>query len=59
MTPNTTFTKNQLLEMVYADQKDYIAEVGLREFECLVALVKDGTISNIQQLIDHGVEINS
>lgn len=50
-------TKEELLKIVYADRKAYIAEVGLREYECLEALVKDGTINDTKGLIEHGVTI--
>jgi hypothetical protein len=46
-----------LLTIIRADRKSYIAQVGAREYECLEALVKDGTINTIKGLIEHGVAI--
>lgn len=52
-------TKEELLDIVYADRKAYIAEVGVREFDCLVMLVDDGTITTVEQLKEYGVTIPS
>ncbi len=49
--------KQDLLTIIHADKKSYIAQVGAREYECLEALVKDGTINTIKGLIQHGVAI--
>jgi len=50
-------TKEELLKIVHADRKSYIAEVGYREFECLESLVIDGTINDIKGLTEYGVTI--
>lgn len=50
-------TKQALLSIVHADRKAYIAEVGEREYECLEALVRDGTLDTVQKLAEHGVTI--
>jgi hypothetical protein len=42
--------KEQLLALVYEQEEDYIEEVGQREFDCLVALIEDGTIDSVEEL---------
>lgn len=49
--------KEELLKIVHADRKSYIAEVGLREYECLESLVRSGHINTIDGLKEHGVNI--
>lgn len=46
-------TKQELLNMAYEEQYD----LGMtqREFDCLIALIEDGTISTLQELNDYGV----
>jgi hypothetical protein len=49
--------KQDLLTIIHADRKSYISQVGVKEYECLEALVRDGTICTIKGLIEHGVAI--
>jgi hypothetical protein len=48
--------KKELLEYCYKYEKDYVYEVGQREFDCLIALVDDGTVSTFEQLAEYGME---
>jgi hypothetical protein len=48
--------KKELLEYCYNYQKEYLAENGQREFDCLIALVDDGTVSTFEQLAEYGME---
>lgn len=40
----------QLLEKAYEAEDEYVKEVGQREFDCLIALIEDGTISTEEEL---------
>lgn len=44
-------TKEQSLELAYSQEKEYVYDVGQREFDCLIYLIEDGTITedNIEQ----------
>jgi hypothetical protein len=49
--------KEQLLELLYKNQREIYAEIdGRDEFDCLVALIEDGTISTFEALAEYGVE---
>ena len=48
--------QKQLLEYCYKNKKEYVYEVGCREFDCLIALVEDNTISTFEQLADYGMD---
>ena len=43
--------KEQLLELVYKNADKFDS----REFECLIVLIDDGTITNFEQLAEYGV----
>ena len=43
---------NELLNLLYT-QRD---EIPAREFDCLVALIEDGTIGTFEELAKYGVE---
>ena len=45
--------KEELLKQVYKAEKQYVAENGQRLFDCLVALVEDGTIESFDQLYEY------
>ena len=58
--------RDNLLYLVYNQKDDYIAGFGEddededkhgghRQFECLVALVEDGTITTKEQLSEYGI----
>jgi len=47
---------NTLLAVIDVQKNDYIAEVGYREYECLVALVNDGTVKTLTQLAEYGID---
>lgn len=49
--------RQRLLNLVFEQKEDYVSEVGQREFDCLVALVEDGTISTFKQLAEHGIVV--
>jgi hypothetical protein len=42
-----------LLEYCYKHEKEYVYDTGQREFDCLIELVKDGTISTFEQLSEY------
>ena len=49
--------KEQLLNLLYSKRREVLAEADdPDEFECLVALVEDGTISTFEALAEYGVE---
>jgi hypothetical protein len=48
--------KKQLLEYCYKNQREYIYEVGQREFDCLIELVESDTITTFEQLAEYGME---
>jgi hypothetical protein len=49
--------KEQLLNLLYKNQREIYAEPdGRDEFECLVGLIEDGTISTFEELAKYGVE---
>jgi hypothetical protein len=49
--------KKQLLELLYKNQREIYAEPdGRDEFDCLVALIEDGTIDTFEALAEYGVE---
>jgi len=48
--------KKQLLEYCYKNQREYIYEVGQREFDCLIELVESDTITTFKQLAEYGME---
>jgi hypothetical protein len=43
---------NELLNLLYTQRDEFSA----REFECLVALIEDGTIGSFEELAKYGVE---
>jgi hypothetical protein len=47
--------KKQLLEYCYKNQREYIYEVGQREFYCLIELVESDTITTFEQLAEYGM----
>ncbi len=42
----------ELLNLLYTQRDEFSA----REFDCLVVLIEDGTISNFEELAKYGVE---
>ena len=47
----------QLLELAYAKEKEYYSNgCSPREFDCLICLIEDGTISTFEELAEYGVE---
>ena len=40
----------ELLKRCYDEEEDYVEGVGQREFDCLIALVEDGTIATHEEL---------
>jgi len=48
--------KDELLKYCYSNEKEYIYEVGKREFDCLIALVEEGNITTFEQLAEYGME---
>lgn len=48
--------KDKLLEYCYKFEREYVYDVGKREFECLIALVKDDTITTFEQLKEYGMD---
>lgn len=49
-------TTKELLEYCYKFQREYIYEVGQREFDCLINLVEEGYITTFEQLKEYGME---
>jgi hypothetical protein len=48
--------KERLLALAY-DMEDFVFGSSERdEFDCLIALIEDGTINSFEQLAEYGVE---
>ena len=50
-----TELQKQLLDLLYSKRSEVIAESEPDEFECLVALIEDGTIGSFAELAEYGV----
>jgi len=48
--------KKQLLELLYEKQDEVFLNSERDEFDCLVALIEDGTIDTFEALAEYGVE---
>ena len=48
--------KEQLLELLYKKQDEVFLNSERDEFDCLVALIEDGTINTFEALAEYGVE---
>jgi hypothetical protein len=48
--------KDQLLKLLYEKQDEVFLNSERDEFDCLVALIEDGTISTFEALAEYGVE---
>lgn len=42
--------KEQLLAIAYEQEDEYVEEVGQREFDCLIALIEDGSVASLEDL---------
>lgn len=51
---NTTFTKNDLLDLAYYEAEEYTKDCGARLFDCLIACI-GGQIKTLKALQDHGI----
>jgi hypothetical protein len=50
--------KEQLLKLLYEKQDEVFLNSERDEFDCLVYLIEDGTISTFEDLAEYGVECN-
>ena len=50
--------KQQLLDLLYSKKREVYAmsDEPQEEFDCLVALIEDGTIDTFEALAEYGVE---
>ena len=54
-------TKDELLSYCYEHKRQYIIDSGedisiaIEEFECLIGLVEDGTVSSMEELSEYGM----
>lgn len=48
--------KQELLTYCYRHQKEYVYDVGQREFDCLIVLVEDGDVTSYEELASYGME---
>jgi len=48
--------KEQLLELLYEKQDEVFLNSERDEFDCLVALIEDGTIDTFEELSKYGVD---
>ena len=48
--------REQLLDLAYEQQDDVFASSQRDEFDCLIALIEDGTIDTFEELAKYGVE---
>lgn len=55
-------TQNELLSYCYEHKREYIIDSGsdidtaVEEFDCLIGLVEDGTISSMKELAEYGMD---
>ena len=55
-------TTDELLSYCYRHKKQYIFDgsddisEGIEQFECLIALVEDGTVSSMEELAEYGMK---
>jgi hypothetical protein len=48
--------REQLLALAYEQQDDVYGSSQRREFDCLIALIEDGTINTFEELAKYGIE---
>jgi hypothetical protein len=48
--------RQQLLNLAYAKEQEYIFKCSAREFDCLICLIEDGAITTFEELAEYGVE---
>ena len=48
--------RDALLELAYDKQDEVFANSERDEFDCLIALIEDGTIATFEELAKYGVE---
>ena len=48
--------KEKLLEYCYKNKKEYIYDVGQREFDCLIFLVEEGSVNSFEALKEYGMD---
>ena len=48
--------KEQLLDLAYKKQDEVFKNSERDEFDCLIALIEDGTIDTFEELAKYGVE---
>lgn len=48
--------KQQLLDLAYEKQDEVFSSSERQEFECLIALIEEGTIKTFEELAKYGVE---
>jgi hypothetical protein len=53
-----TMTVDEAINYCYKHQKEYDRDVGRREFDCLIAILEDGTIKP-SQLPEYGMDYES
>jgi hypothetical protein len=59
---NKQMNQDELLSYCYEHKKQYIIDgsddidTAVEEFDCLIGLIEDGTISSMEQLAEYGME---
>ena len=48
--------REALLKLLYSQRSQVIADSEPDEFDCLVGLIEDGTISTFEELAEYGIE---
>jgi hypothetical protein len=48
--------KEALLKFCYDNKREYVYQVGQREFDCLIVLIEDDTITTFEQLAEYGMD---
>lgn len=48
--------KKELLEYCYKWEREYVYDVGKREFDCLIFLVEEGNVTSFEQLAEYGMD---
>ena len=48
--------KEKLLALAYEQEDEVFGSSERREFDCLIALIEDGTIDSFEELAKYGIE---
>jgi hypothetical protein len=49
-------TSDNLLQFCYAREREYVYQVGKREFDCLIVLVEERVVTTFKELAEYGMD---